>query len=1202
MCISYYIKAWLLISCLVTVLGHSLEGQCSIESLNGAAITLDPVDEVSLRFLVSDAVSPDLSLPNQGICGVRLDFAHQDITDLNFTLISPAGDEVILIGPATSTGNSLQIFAIPHDILFIPSAEPADPDIGLGDRWDNRDPDWGDISAYGGIYYPFGGDLDVNFAAGPVNGIWELRLMDQFLGSVDQSSFQGFDLLFCDDQLTCNTCESIPGSFTLDSLTLCQGQSTSLSSIYTADNFEPDQYVDIPIAFISDDLVAIGTLPDVLGTYDVFILNVLASQEQDAIDALAGLTRDEILDVIDNPGGVLCISRTDIPLILTVSGNSPISAVIDVEPEFLACDIPSVVLGSSNSTINSTTQFSWIDGSGDIVSTVDSLIVEEPGFYGLFVDDGMCMDSASVQIVDMTTELEFEVTSTCDNDGIILTFSASFMPDSINWYDENGDFVTSMDSLLVEEDGIYVLSVMRDGCQTNDTINVVIDNMRPALTVMIPDTITCLNPEATLMVLNPDVDVDYEWMQNDAVIGTDPTLIVNEGGDYEVFAIAPNGCVNSQLITVAEDMETEPINLPTDTIITCFNPTITLSPGLPLSAVINQSIDGGPSMIVGPDIIIDQGGLYSFSVDFDNGCTDNHDITVMDLVTPPDVLPLVRDTLTCEVDSVVLRSALDPDIHTFLWVSVDTTDTPTQVVRTAGSLVLFAENIVTGCVTIEDFEVASDRMEPNVTITGDSIVSCMDSIITLTAIVSESSSIVTWTAPDGVVTEANSITDSQVGEYAYRVTSSNGCDIEGSRTVIADQSIPTADVPSEIILDCNLPQTTLEFDPSLFSDAFWTIGGDIIRDPQIIVDSAGIIRLDIANDNGCTNQFMIEVIDNQAVPAVSIINEDSIYCSAQTLFISATDLGPSADITYEWFLNGQLVSQESEFISNDFGMYVLIASDNNNGCFIEDAVELLLVDDPITGVVIDVQGESCIGDNNGVIDIVMVEGGMGPFSFFIADSSVQQNSSNLMPDEYQISVIDANQCRVDTLVAVMAGENVLVSLPADLILDVGMSVDIDAEITGDIANIEWFINGVSVTTGVDSISTTVDTDQEIVIQLISENGCVANDTLLIDAIIEFEESDFFIPNGFVPTSGGPNSTYFLSLPDNIIAVDRFEIYDRWGNQVVNVINPPGRERVEIWNGFFQNELVNSGVFAYFCELTAADNQKITFTGTITVVN
>ena len=139
-------------------------------------------------------------------------------------------------------------------------------------------------------------------------------------------------------------------------------------------------------------------------------------------------------------------------------------------------------------------------------------------------------------------------------------------------------------------------------------------------------------------------------------------------------------------------------------------------------------------------------------------------------------------------------------------------------------------------------------------------------------------------------------------------------------------------------------------------------------------------------------------------------------------------------------------------------MYVLIASDNNNGCFIEDAVELLLIDDPITGVVIDVQGESCIGDNNGVIDIVMVEGGTGPFSFFIADSSVQQNSSNLMPDEYQISVIDANQCRVDTLVAVMAGENVSVSLPADLILDVGVSVDIDAEIIGDIANIEWFIN------------------------------------------------------------------------------------------------------------------------------------------------
>lgn len=1181
-------------------------GQCRVESLNGEAIRLEPIDELSLRILVSDAASPDLSLPNQGICGVRLDFAHQDITDLNFTLISPAGDEVILVGPATSTGNSLQIFAVPHDILFIPSTEPADPDLGLSDRWDNRDPDWGDATAYGGIYYPFGGDLDVNFATGPVDGIWELRLMDQFLGSVDESSFRGFDLLFCDDQLTCNTCESIQGSFSLDSLTLCQGQSTSLSSIYTVDNFMPDQYVDIPVAFIGDDLVMIGTIPGDLGTYEIFMLNVLATQEQDAIDALTGLTRDEILDLIDNPGGTLCISRTDMPLILTVSGSSAINAVIDVEPASLSCIIPSVTLGSSNSTISSTTTFRWIDDSGQVVSNDDTFIAEEPGFYGLFIDDGMCMDSSSVQVLDMSDSLQVAIVSstdtlTCDTDRISLSFSADFTPSSIAWTDISGDLLGSMDSLLVDQSGTIILTLEVGACIITDTIGIGSDTMIPELLVM-TDSIDCTNPTATLRVINASSELDYEWMQNDAVIGNQPTLIVNEGGGYEVFAIAPNGCVNSQVVTVIEDMETAPIDLPTDTVITCFNPSIQLSPGLPMTAVINQSINGGAFTVVGPDIVIDQGGLYNFIIDFDNGCTDVHEITVMDLVTPPEVLPIIRDTLTCEVDSVVLRSILDPDLYTFLWVSVDTTDTPTQVVRTAGSLVLFAENMVTGCNTIEDFEVISDREEPTVMIIGDSIVSCMDSILTLTAIVSESSAIVTWTAPDGTVTEGNSITDGQVGEYRYSVTASNGCDIEGSRMVSADQSIPTTDVPTEITLDCNMSQTTLEFNPSLFVDAFWTIGGEIVRDPQIIVDSAGVIQLDVANANGCTNQYMIEVIDNQLDPAIAIINEDSLYCSPQTLFISATDLGPAVDITYEWFLEGQLVAQESEFISNDFGMYVLIAIDNNSGCFIEDTVELLLSDNPITSVTIDVQDESCVGDNNGVIDIVMVEGGMGPFSFFIGDSSVQQNTSNLMPDEYQISVIDANQCRVDTLVDVAAGENISVSLPADIIVDAGESVDIDADISGDIADIEWFINGISVTTGVEFISTTVDTDQEIVIQLISENGCIDSDTLLIDAIIEFEEGDLFIPNGFAPSSGGPNSTYFLSLPDNILAVDRFEIFDRWGNQVVNVINPPGRERVEIWNGFFQNELVNSGVFAYFCELTAADNQKITFSGTITVIN
>jgi len=1183
------------------VLGHDLYGQCRVETLNGSDIVVEPVDEVSLRILVSDAASPDLASPSQGICGVRLDFVHQDITDLNFTLISPEGDQVILIGPATSTGNSLQIFGVPHDLLFVPSTEPADPDIGLSERWDNRDPDWGDATAYAGVYYPFGGDLDVNFATGSVEGIWELRLMDQFLGSVDPSSFRGFDLIFCDDQLTCNSCESIPGEFTQDSLIICDGQSITLPSIYEVDNFEPQQYVDIPVAFTGDDLFAIGTFPDVLGIYEVFIFNVLASQEQDVMDALIGLTRDEILDLVDNPGGALCLSRTDMPLILTVSGTSAINAVIDVEPDELSCINPTVVLSATNSAINSATQFSWIDSSGNIVSQADSLVVQDAGFYGLFLDDGMCMDSASVEIVDVTADLQFDVTTTCDSDGIILSFSASLMPDSIIWYDENGDFVTSMDSLIVEADGMYVLSLIRDGCRINDTIDIVIDNIIPALTV-ITDTITCVSPVATLMVLNPEIDVRYDWMENDAVIETGPTLTVTQAGEFEVFAIAPNGCISSENVIVEVDMQTPTIDLPSDTVINCFHPMLSLSPGLPPSTIINQSFNGGSFAIVS-SIEIDQGGLYSFRIDFDNGCMAEHDLTVMDLISPPEVLPVVMDTLTCVMDSVVLRSSLDPELHSFLWVSVDTTDRPTQIVRNEGQLVLFSENIETGCNMIEDFIVISDIDVPEAVITGDSIVSCMDSTFTLTALVTDSDATLLWTAPNGDVTEAATITGSQLGEYRLRVISSNGCEAERVRVVTADQSIPTVDVPTEISLDCNNPQMILEIDPSLFADAFWTIGGDVIRDAQILVDSAGMVLLDVQNSNGCSNQYMIDVSDNRDSPAINIVNEDSIYCSPQTLFISATDLGPGADISYEWFIDGQLVSQEAEFIGTDFGIYTLIATENSSGCFIEDSVDLLLSDNPITSVSLNIQDESCIGDNDGVIDVLMVEGGMGPFSFFIGDVEIQQTIDSLMPDDYIISIIDANQCRVDSSVNVAMGENIAASLPADLTLDQGQSVDIIADIEGDLANVEWFINGLSVSTGVESISSTIDNDQEIVIRLISDNGCIASDTLLIDAIIEFEETEFFIPNGFVPASGGPNSVYFLSLPEDIIAVDRFEIYDRWGNQIVNVINPPGRERVEIWNGFFQNEMVDPGVFAYFCEVTSAiDNQKRTFSGTITVVN
>ena len=1205
---SLYIRGIFCVLLIVSLVSSSGIGQCEINSLNGQDITLEPVDEISLRLLVSDAVIDDLSSAQQGICEVRLEFIHQDVTDLNFTLYSPSGDAVILIGPAEPMGSSLQIFGIAHDISFVPSTVAAMPDAGMPDRWDNRDPDWVNNSAFAGVYYPFGGDLDINFSNGPVEGIWELRLIDQFIGGLDPSSFQNFELIFCDQQLTCQSCEAQSGMFNMDSVTICEGQQVELSEIYTsvADDIA---YKDILLAYSGDALFSQDAFPDLEGSFELYVLNVLRSQEEDIRALLNTLNRVELIDLVNAPGGNFCFDLSSDPLIYTISQNTGIQAIIEADQTSLSCEVDLITLDGSTSVVNDSTNFSWFDDQGISISMMESVDISEGGTYRLFVSDNVCADSTSIDISDDQDDVSVEIfgtadTLTCSNEQIILTYQSNFSPSTVRWTTVAGTDLSIDDSLMITSPGTYVVSLSgNSNCQSTDTIIIGQDISEP-ITEVLSDVITCDNGQVTLRVIDPIDSNDYIWSIDDQNIGTAASLTISTGGMYMLTTISDNGCMSSQVVDVPVDTSTIAVSFPQDTFINCFNESISVDIDISEDIIVTQSIGNAPFQIIDNNHLIDVGGTYRYTINFDNGCVDTYFFEVQDDGRDTIRQNAVIDTLTCEKESVLLSSNLSSEEYSFLWLpNIGDTDAEVLINEPAVYEVT-ATDLRTGCITTRSFDIGEDRNDPEEVVFGDTIITCLDSIAIVT-IATDDDAIITWTTPDMQELTNPTVNGSIPGTYTYLIEGANGCNINGTWMISEDKDIAPINLPDQVTLTCREPELVIGVDTSRYQSTLWQYEGTSFATDSIELDVPGQVILSVIGDNGCTADDMVLVADDFVSPLAEIINSDTTFCSPRTLFVNAiqdTDNGRTA--LYEWFnSDDELLSEQREFLLNQFGEISLRVSYEENGCESFDIVTFDLSEEPLTGIELITMDESCSEANDGSIDIIGAGGGVGPFEYSLDGELVNRGPISGLPSEsYTISVQDANNCILDTSVIVREGDNISVSLPADMAITANETITIDVDIQGDYFDIDWFIDGVSVDASDETLAILIDSDKEVIVQILSNNGCVFTDTILVDAVFTIDQIDLYIPNSFIVDDPGLNGSYYLSLPEEILTVDRFDIYDRWGTEVLSAQNLPGRTRVDIWDGYYNGRSVNPGVFTYICEVTTAlDGQKKLFSGTITVL-
>lgn len=364
-----------------------------------------------------------------------------------------------------------------------------------------------------------------------------------------------------------------------------------------------------------------------------------------------------------------------------------------------------------------------------------------------------------------------------------------------------------------------------------------------------------------------------------------------------------------------------------------------------------------------------------------------------------------------------------------------------------------------------------------------------------------------------------------------------------------------------------------------------------------------IESLDIENFN-C--EIIIE-INEVAVTVNDLVIESTFTTDYNGFEVSCHDsengsirVVPSGGVEpygYEWNTG----DQTNEITDIDSGDYSITVTDSE-GCQDEDMFQIT-APFPITLDVIS-KSTDCDTVDEGEIIIDNIQGGVSPYDIFL-DGTLEETTStfpfmisSLIPAEYELFIVDANGCLIDSIFIIDEAELPTVDLGEDKIIKEGESVEIFANITGEIVNILWEPSELVSCDTCLIIEVSPTETTEFSIQIIDTNGCIATDTILVR--VEMDEN-IYVPNIFSPNDDGINDILFIFTSSNVLEIETFSIYDRWGNLVFKEDNfEPNNEEVG-WDGRYKGLNVKPGVFAYYVEFELSDGTLNRTSGTITVI-
>ncbi len=498
--------------------------------------------------------------------------------------------------------------------------------------------------------------------------------------------------------------------------------------------------------------------------------------------------------------------------------------------------------------------------------------------------------------------------------------------------------------------------------------------------------------------------------------------------------------------------------------------------------------------------------------------------------------------------------------------------------------------------------------DPKAIISGPNLLTCKDSVLTLSANTSQSASgdqlNYTW-VPANNPPNASTYSVTTPGTYTLNVVDPRaGCTHSVSFVVTQDIVKPNVQIEPPLELTCDRTSINLDGNNSSKGAIYVpTWSGGTSTGYNTTVNQIGTYTLTVENTfNGCKDSRSITVSEDKAIPLADIRPIGQLTCTVNQMQLDGSgSRGNSGTIgTYTW-IGGSIIGGQGTAnltVGKPGGTFILEVKDSKNGCVNRDTITVIELGNPLAAINPDALNPLCFGDRNGriiVSDVRDKNGNLltGPFTYSLNGGAFTANNTfnNLPQGKYKITIKDINGCTIEKDTILTEPSKLGISVIRSIVVDQGTNVRLDslllalyggtANANGDYRDTTWF--------NLDEkkdwpINYVADTTREFLITGIDASGCTISDRVRVLVKIVKE---VWWPNVINPNSSQAGNNFFNLYGKRVRGVKLLNIYDRWGELVYSGQNlPDGNNggRTSGWNGFFNGEKALPGVYVFYAEV------------------
>ena len=864
----------------------------------------------------------------------------------------------------------------------------------------------------------------------------------------------------------------------------------------------------------------------------------------------------------------------------------------------------------------------WNDGT-----TNQTLEVFSSGTYQVTVTDINGCTGAALFGVTETPSLSPVITGAlefCEGSSTVLDAGSGYV--SYSW--STGE---TSQTIMVNDEGNYGVIVMdADGCSGSVNVTTSI-NLNP--NVMIGGSTTYCIGGFTVLDAGTGYNT-YLWSNN----STTQTITVSSPGIYSVDVVDINGCSGSGSVTITESTSLSPVITGNNAF--CESGSTTLNAGSGFANYIWS--DGSTDQ----NLIVNTAGTYSVTVSDGQGCSGESSIAVIEVYPPSATLQTTAELCNTQAGGSVINLydlILSGDMNGS-WEDKDNSGAVglfnnldfTNIASGDYHFLYTTNSAIDPCpeATYEVVVTILDCTCPDVFFFNASPMCNSGDMLDLSSIenTSETGSWSVIQTPPGVnpVSLNGKIIDatgSDPGEYIFQFTLQNqpppGCPVDYTVSINVDEKVDAGNAlqpasycvsDNELVnlaglitgADANGSWTETSNVPSQ-GGAFNAVNGTFATSSQV----AGLYTFEYSlQSNGACPADVTEVsVVINPLPSVTIANFGILNCINTTQSLDATGSSFGADYDIAWTGPGILQDGNENSLQptiNKPGTYTLTVTNKMTGCANSSSVTVIQNTDAPTSALIISQDPACFGDQNGFIDIDQVFGGTPPYLYSINNGAFGSNNlyGNLSAGDYTLTLEDANGCRWDTLITIVAPSEITINIGQDIEIDLGEDAMIQATVnllSNQIDTLIWSPNGLVECFDLFCLEGIVQTFNSVTLSatVFDLNGCSASDELKISLK---KGRRIYIPTAFSPNNDGINDIFYIFGVDRQIhKIKKFLVYNRWGDLLHEAYEFSPNDPSKGWDGHFRNEKMDPGVFAYITEIEFVDGVVELIAGDVTLM-